>query len=41
MAGKCVARETLTLLKKTASPAVFRKLTWENAHKTYALKVRS
>ncbi len=38
MAGKCVARETLALLKRTASQAVFRKLTWENAHKTYRLK---
>jgi predicted TIM-barrel fold metal-dependent hydrolase len=38
MSGKCVARETLSLLKRTVSPAVFRKLTWDNAHKTYALK---
>lgn len=38
LAGKCVARETLSLLKRTASPAVFRKLTWENAHRTYSLK---
>ncbi len=38
MAGKCVARETLSLLKRTASPAVFRKLVWENAHKTYGLQ---
>jgi predicted TIM-barrel fold metal-dependent hydrolase len=38
MAGKCVARETLTLLKRSVSPAVFRKLAWENAHKTYTLK---
>lgn len=37
LAGKCVARETLGLLKRTASPAVFRKLTWENAHRTYSL----
>jgi predicted TIM-barrel fold metal-dependent hydrolase len=37
MAGKCVARETLSLLKRTASPTVFRKLTWENAHGTYRL----
>jgi predicted TIM-barrel fold metal-dependent hydrolase len=32
LAGKCVARETLTTLKKTASPAMFRKLVWDNAH---------
>jgi len=38
MAGKCVARETLTVLKRSASPAVFKKLAWENAHKTYSLK---
>ena len=38
MAGKCVARETLALLKKSASPVAFRKMTWENAHRTYKLK---
>ena len=38
LAGKCVARETLTLLKKTVSPAAFRKLTWDNAHRVYHLK---
>jgi len=38
LAGKCVARETLGLLKRTVSPGVFRKLTWDNAHKTYALR---
>jgi predicted TIM-barrel fold metal-dependent hydrolase len=38
LAGKCVARETLTLLKKTASQADFRKMTWENAHRVYTLK---
>lgn len=38
LAGKCVARETLTLLKKTVSAAEFRRLTWENAHRVYALK---
>lgn len=36
--GKCVARETLTLLKKTATPQIFRKLTWDNAHRVYKLK---
>lgn len=30
LAGKCVARETLTLSKRLASPEVFRKITWEN-----------
>ena len=33
VAGKCVARETLTLLKKSATPAVFQKIVWGNAHK--------
>ncbi len=31
LAGKCVARETLTLLKGATSPDVFRKLAWGNA----------
>jgi predicted TIM-barrel fold metal-dependent hydrolase len=33
LAGKCVARETLTVLKRSASPAVFRKIAWTNAHR--------
>jgi predicted TIM-barrel fold metal-dependent hydrolase len=33
MAGKCVARETLGLLKRSASDGVFRKVVWGNAHK--------
>ena len=33
LAGKCVARETLTVLKRSASPAIFRKITWDNVHK--------
>jgi len=33
MVGKCVARETLTLLKRTATPEVFQKIVWGNAHK--------
>jgi predicted TIM-barrel fold metal-dependent hydrolase len=37
LAGKCVARETLALLRKTVSPASFRKLTWENARRVYKL----
>ena len=31
LAGKCVARETLTVLKRSASPEVFRKIAWSNA----------
>ena len=33
MAGKCVARETLGLLKRATTPEVFQKLVWGNAHK--------
>jgi len=32
MTGKCVARETLTVLKRSASPQVFQKITWGNVH---------
>ncbi|MBI4910411.1 MAG: amidohydrolase family protein [Acidobacteria bacterium] len=38
LAGKCVARETLGLLKRTVPAADFRKLTWENAHRVYKLR---
>jgi predicted TIM-barrel fold metal-dependent hydrolase len=33
MAGKCVARETLGLLKRATAADVFQKLAWGNAHK--------
>ena len=33
MAGKCVARETLGLLKRSAPPDVFQKIVWGNVHK--------
>jgi predicted TIM-barrel fold metal-dependent hydrolase len=33
MRGKCVARETLTLLKATTTPAIFHKIAWANAHR--------
>jgi uncharacterized protein len=33
MAGKCVARETLSLLKRSASPDVFQKAVWGNVHR--------
>jgi len=32
LAGKCVARETLTVLKRSASPEIFQKIVWSNAH---------
>lgn len=38
LAGKCVARATLTLLKNTVTPQMFRKMTWDNAHRVYRLK---
>lgn len=37
LAGQCVARATLTVLKGATTPEIFRKLTWENGHKTYRL----
>jgi uncharacterized protein len=33
LAGKCVARETLAVLKKSAPPTAFQKIVWGNAHK--------
>jgi predicted TIM-barrel fold metal-dependent hydrolase len=38
MAGKCVARETLSLLKRTTAADVFQKIVWGNAHKLLGLK---
>ncbi len=38
LAGKCVARETLTLLKNSTTPALFRQLTWENSNRLLRLK---
>ena len=38
MRGKCVARETLTILKQNTEPDVFRKLTWENGLKLFKIK---
>jgi predicted TIM-barrel fold metal-dependent hydrolase len=37
MRGKCVARETLTLLTASTTPDVFRKLSWTNAHRLIGL----
>jgi len=31
LTGKCVARETLTILKRSASQQIFRKVVWDNA----------
>jgi predicted TIM-barrel fold metal-dependent hydrolase len=38
MRGKCVARETLTLLAGATTPQVFRKIAWTNAHRLLGLK---
>lgn len=38
MAGKCVARETLALLKRSTSPEVFRKMTWANGHRVWEIR---
>jgi predicted TIM-barrel fold metal-dependent hydrolase len=32
MAGKCVARETLSVLRRSTSPAIFQKIVWGNVH---------
>ena len=39
LAGKCVARETLTLLRASTTPEVFRKITWENGHTLFKIPV--
>jgi len=39
LAGKCVARETLTVLKNSTSPEIFRKITWDNAHRLLKIPV--
>src|ERR1051325_744128 len=38
LAGKCVARETLTLLQGLTSPEVFRAITWENGIKLFRIR---
>jgi predicted TIM-barrel fold metal-dependent hydrolase len=35
LAGKCVARETLGLLKQHASPRIFRRIVWENGTRLF------
>jgi predicted TIM-barrel fold metal-dependent hydrolase len=36
MAGKCVARETLSLLKRSGSPVIFQKIVWGNVRRLFA-----
>jgi uncharacterized protein len=38
LAGKCVARETLGLLKQLASPEIFRRVVWENGIELFKLR---
>jgi uncharacterized protein len=38
LAGKCVARETLALLKRSTTPELFRQITWNNVHALLRLK---
>jgi len=40
MRGKCVARETLSLLTASTTPAIFRKIAWDNAHRLIGLPAR-
>jgi predicted TIM-barrel fold metal-dependent hydrolase len=37
LAGKCVARETLAVAQKLATPEVFRQITWENGRRLFRL----
>jgi predicted TIM-barrel fold metal-dependent hydrolase len=37
MRGKCVARETLSLLAASTTPDVFRKIAWSNGHRLIGL----
>src|SRR5262245_36864314 len=39
MAGKCVARETLSAVKRSTSPAIFQKIVWGNVHKLLKIPV--
>ena len=39
LAGKCVARETLTVLQRSTTSEVFRQLVWENAHRLLKVPV--
>jgi uncharacterized protein len=38
LAGKCVARETLTVLRSLTSPGVFRQITWENGVRLFKVR---
>ena len=38
LAGKCVARETLTVLKRSTPHDIFRKIVWDNARKLLQIR---
>jgi predicted TIM-barrel fold metal-dependent hydrolase len=38
--GKCVARATLELLKKSTTAEIFRQLTWDNANRVFKLHMK-
>ena len=38
LAGQCLARATLTLLKQSTTPELFHKIAWVNGHHAYAIK---
>jgi uncharacterized protein len=38
LAGKCVARETLALLQRLASPDIFRQVTWANGIRLFKIR---
>ncbi len=38
LAGKCVARATLGVLKELAAPEVFRQVTWENGNQLFKIQ---
>ncbi len=37
LTGKCVARETLSVLQRLTSPEVFRRITWENGSSLFKI----
>jgi predicted TIM-barrel fold metal-dependent hydrolase len=39
LAGKCVARETLGLLRRHASPPIFRRVVWENGARLFKFRL--
>jgi hypothetical protein len=39
LAGKCVARETLTVLRANSTPQLFHKLVWLNGQRAYGLEL--